>query len=131
MTLQMLDPNRLNDWKRRVLTLMDELAGWGTAAGWSVQRTEKRLNEQRVGEYMLPALHMRTPDGELYVTPVALDVMGADGRVDVEAWPSLNRVRLIGVGTPPSWLIMTDSNVPLRQPWNSQTFVELVKDLQK
>jgi hypothetical protein len=131
MTLEISDPIRLEDWKKRVSALMDEIESWARTAGWSVNRTEKRLNERLAGEYTLPALHMRTPEGELFVTPVALYVIGADGRVDIEAWPSLNRVKLIGVGKPAEWKIMTDSNVPLRDPWGSKTFLELVKDLQK
>ena len=70
------------------------------------------------------------PEESLYVTPVGLHIIGADGRVDVEAWPSLNRVKLIGVGKPPQWRIMTDSNVPLPGPWGKKAFVTLVGHLQ-
>lgn len=108
--------------------LMDEIESWARKEKWSVVRTEKRLDEERIGEYTVPALHLRSPGGELYVTPIALDVLGTEGRVDVEAWPSLNRVRLIS--QPGGWKILTDSNVPLRGPWNRRAFVDLVGDLQ-
>ena len=67
------------------------------------------------------------PDGELLLEPVALFVRGARGRVDLEAFPSQSRVKLLlDNGT---WQIMTDSNVPLRQPWTEDTFVQLARDL--
>jgi hypothetical protein len=36
-------------------------------------------------------------------------------------------VKLIGRGN--AWEIYTDSNIPLRQPWNAQVFVQLAQDL--
>ncbi|HET6247764.1 MAG TPA: hypothetical protein VFE47_08710 [Tepidisphaeraceae bacterium] len=66
--------------------------------------------------------------GEGFLTPIALHIVGdADGRVDLEAWPSMNRVRFVGKSG--GWEIITDSNVPLRQPWNRETFVQPVRDL--
>ena len=53
--------------------------------------------------------------------------MGADGRVDLEAWPSLNRVRLVPAAD--QWKFITDSNVPLDSPWGSDAFVRLAKHL--
>jgi hypothetical protein len=63
----------------------------------------------------------------IHVIPVAQHVVGADGRIDIEAFPALNRVKLIGRGE--QWVIYTDSNIPLRQPWNAETFVQLAQDL--
>ena len=54
--------------------------------------------------------------------------MGGDGRVDVEVYPTLSRVRLDGADDG-GWVIMTDSNVPLRLPWNGDTFRQLAQDL--
>jgi hypothetical protein len=119
---------RRNEWVQRVSALADQVQQWAVAEGWSVERSEKNLHEQLLGEYGVPALHMRAPGGELYLKPIALHIVGADGRVDLEAWPTLNRVKLVGrEGT---WQIVTDSNVPLREPWSRETFVRLVQDLQ-
>jgi hypothetical protein len=107
---------------------MIEIEEWALAEDWSVQRRRKRLTERSTGAYSVPSLHIRTGDGELFVMPVALNVVGAGGRVDLEAWPSLNRVRLIPDGD--DWQIMTDSNVQLRGQWNKKSFVKLVRDLQ-
>ena len=45
----------------------------------------------------------------------------------IEAFPTLNRVKLIGRGA--DWEIYTDSNVPLRQLWGAETFAQLAGDL--
>jgi hypothetical protein len=119
---------RRDEWVRRINTLADEVAQWAEAEGWPVLRKEKHVKEQRVGEYDAPVLRIRSLEGEVFLTPIALDVMGADGRVDLEAWPTLHRVRLVPEAQ--SWKIITDSNVPIREPWTRETFVRLVHDLQ-
>ena len=82
---------------------------------------------------MVPHLRIRLPnDGNgpprhLLMTPIALHIVGGDGRVDLEGYPTLSRVKLIGTGN--AWTIMTDSNVPLRLPWKAGTFKQLGEDL--
>jgi hypothetical protein len=114
-------------WIGRVSALVDEVAAWCQAEGWAVEREEKIIREQALGQYMVPSLRITVAGGELSVNPIGLQVVGADGRVDLEAFPTLSRVKL--VGDPSGWKIMTDSNVPLRLPWDRQTFVQLVRDL--
>lgn len=117
------------DWHDVVARLVEQIAKWAEAENWSVHRDRKTIHEERLGDYDLPTLRVRTNQGdEVHVNPVARYVMGrADGRVDLEGWPSLNRVRFIRRGG--QWEIITDSNVPLRQPWNRKTFVQLARDL--
>lgn len=92
-----------------------------------MEREDKPVRERLLGDYTVPLLRIMLPRGELHLNPIALDVIGADGRVDLEAFPTLSRVKLIGENG--GWKIMTDSNVPLRRPWEPATFVELVNDL--
>lgn len=119
--------SRRADWLARVETVLEDVQRWSAEQNWSTHRADKTIREDRLGTYLAPTLRIRVPDGEIQVDPVALQVVGADGRIDLEAWPSLNRVKLIGRNG--HWEIMTDSNVPLRQPWNHDTFVQLVHDL--
>ena len=128
MTIQLPDVERRREWIQRVTALVDQVQQWATAEGWLVHRTEKQLHERLIGDYSVPTLQIRAPGGELFLKPIAFHIVGADGRVDLEAWPTLNRVKL--VGRDGNWQIVTDSNVPLRKPWDSETFVELVRDLQ-
>lgn len=131
MTMQAPDDKgqqRRDEWLHRVGNLIDQVEAWSTAEGWAVLRDDKRIRERLLGEYTAPALRIRAPGGDVFLTPIALHIVGADGRVDLEAWPTLNRVKL--VGRDGAWQIMTDSNVPLREPWGRDTFVSLVRDLQ-
>lgn len=118
---------RRQEWISRVRALAEQIVEWSTGAGWRVEREEKTVQEELLGRYDVPVLHIHLPGGELVLNPIGLDVIGANGRVDLEAFPTLARVKLIG--SPEGWRIMTDSNVPLRQPWNGHTFVQLADDL--
>lgn len=131
MTQAINDPLRLENhrrqWIARVESLINQVDEWATAQSWATARTERSVSERLMGQYQLPVLRVRLPGGEVHVIPVALQVIGTDGRVDIEAFPTLNRVKLIGRGD--QWEIYTDSNVPLRQPWNAATFAQLAQDL--
>jgi hypothetical protein len=126
---QTADPyaQRRHEWLTRVNALADQVEKWSRAEGWEVERENKTIREKLVGEYEVPVLRIAPTGGELHLNPVALHVIGGDGRVDLEAFPTLSRVKLVGENG--GWKIMTDSNVPLRRPWDSATFVELAKDL--
>ena len=119
--------SRIQEWQAAVNAAMNDAQQWSEQEGWLVRREEKTAHEELLGDYVVPMLHIRVSDGELLVNPVGLHVIGADGRVDLEGWPSLNRVKLIR--RQGQWQLFTDSNVPLRRPWTKETFAELAKDL--
>lgn len=127
MTNPEIHESRRQLWLGWVDQLIQETKTWAEQEGWSVYLDSKTITEERLGTYPAPVLRIRTAQGELRVEPIALYLVGGEGRVDLEAWPSLNRVRLIR--NKEQWEIITDSNVPLRQPWNRNTFVQLAKDL--
>jgi len=130
MTTQVTEESkrqRREDWLRAIERLMVELESWCEQLGWPTARETKHFDERAIGEYDAPLLRARMPAGHLYITPIALDVIGARGRVDIEAWPSLNRVKLIRDGE--TWRITTDSNVQLHEPWNHETFARVAQEL--
>lgn len=123
---------RRADWTGRVAALVEQVAGWSRQVGWAVEVGQTSLDERLLGAYDVPMVRVSLPPGDLperavLVVPVGLHVVGGDGRVDVEGYPTLSRVKLIGV--PAGWAIVTDSNVPLRLPWNAETFRQLAQDL--
>lgn len=118
---------RRDQWIARVEALVEQLEAWASAQGWATARTDRIVNERLLGQYTVPALRIRLPAGEVHILPVGLNVVGASGRVDMEAFPTLNRVKLVGQDD--AWQVYTDSNVPLRQPWNAETFVQVANDL--
>jgi len=127
---QLADPSaeHRQEWVSRVRALADQLEQWCKAEGWAVEREEKTVREDRLGEYAVPLLRIKLPGGELDLNPIGRDVIGGNGRVDLEAFPTLSRVKLVGEADG-RWRIMTDSNVPLRRPWEPATFVQLAHDL--
>ena len=119
---------RRESWIRRVQALADQVAKWSEAKGWKVQREETEIEEEGIGKYHVPAIRVFLPKGELFLDPRALDVLGTfDGRVDLSVYPTMSRVKLLGI--PGGWEIMTQSNIPLRKPWNQKTFVQVVEDM--
>jgi hypothetical protein len=119
--------SRRRQWLARIETVINQIETWAIAQGWATARSDRSIEERPLGTYTVPVLRVRLPSGEVHVIPVALQIINADGRIDIEAFPSLNRVKLIGRGD--RWEIYTDSNVPLRQPWNAETFAQLARDL--
>lgn len=125
---------RRDDWVRRVAGLVEQIAQWSREAGWPVETGRETIEERRFGRYEAPAARVQLPKGDLperavLVIPIALELLnGPVGRVDLEGYPTLSRVMLLG-GEGGGWTIMTDSNVPLRQPWDGNTFRQLAQDL--
>ena len=114
-------------WKNRVDLLVDQIESWAKDVGWKADRDTKLAAEWLPKGCPAPALVVRMRRGELQVRPVPFDDRGTHGRVDLEGYPTMNRVSLLWRrGT---WEIMTESNVPLRAPWGAGTFVQLAKDL--
>ncbi len=118
---------RRDQWVERVAHLVDEISDWAQKEGWTVRRDRKEITEPLLGTYEVPVLAIGLPDGELQVQPIGLCIVGAEGRVDLEAFPTLNRVKLVGRGD--DWEIITDSNVPLRISWEPKNFIQLARDL--
>lgn len=119
--------SRRDQWVARVEAFVNQIIEWAAEENWAVDKNSKTIHERVIGQYVVPTLRVRLPLGEIHVNPVGLHVVGADGRVDIEAFPTLNRVKLIGVNN--QWEVYTDSNVPLRQPWTRKTFTQLAQDL--
>ena len=117
---------RIKDWLACVEGLVKQAEEWSAAEGWEVDQQTKPLHDKLIGDYEAPSLLIRLPGGEILLNPIGLHVGGGGGRVDMEAMPTLARVKLIGG---PDWRIITDSNVPIREPWRAETFVQLVHDL--
>lgn len=118
---------RRNDWIARVETVINQVEQWAAVEGWATARSERTITERGLGQYTVPLLRVRLPLGEVHVIPVARNVIGADGRVDIEAFPALKRVIMIGRDR--RWEIYTDAHELIRDPWNQETFARIARDL--
>ena len=118
---------RREEWLDRVESLLQQIEKWATSQGWPVRRETRTIEEKYVGSYEAPALVLTLPAGELSAEPIAMRIIKGDGRVDLQGYPTLNRVMLLSRGD--DWVIMTESNVPLHADWNQQTFIRLAPEL--
>jgi hypothetical protein len=122
------DPQALAvQWLRDIEPIVTDVSSWSADIGWIVHRKEKPEHERALGDYTVPVVEIKTPAGHLIVEPVARAVVGADGRIDLYAWPSLHRMMLIRAGG--QWRLKTDSGVYWPKPWSKETFLELAQEL--
>lgn len=118
---------RRDDWIARVSKLAKQVVQWGNTEGWKIEQHDKEITEELLGTYTVPEVVLRLKGGQIIVAPVALNIAGGDGRVDIEALPTLARVKLIGGKD--GWELYADPNVPLRRNWNRANFIQLAHDL--
>ena len=114
-------------WRKQVRGLLAQVTQWSRQNKWKVKETTFVIREPRIRPYKMPGLTIKTPEGDLIFEPIAMHGFGFAAWVELNAIPTMKRVRL----TPDAqgWIIMTDSLIPLRQPWTAETFVQLAKDL--
>jgi len=127
-----------HNWEHHTATLADDVQSWAgqeaAARGWRVERAEKELAEEVVGgAYRVPIVTIHAPQGRLILEPVARATVGAQGRVDLYAWPSLFRVMLLhkprGKDIGLEWVVRTESGLDWPQPWVRETFLTLAEGL--
>jgi len=95
-----------------------------------VERAEKELAEEIVGgAYRVPVVTIHALQGRLILEPIARGTMGAQGRVDLYAWPSLFRVMLLRRDG--GWVARTESGIDWPQAWDRETFLTLADGLLK
>lgn len=114
-------------WQILLEQLASQVEIWAKDRGWSVKRDQKQISEAHLGTYDAPALTILATSGEVHLDPIARYAVNCDGRVDLLAWPSLNRMLLVRDGT--KWKLVTDSGIDWPQEWNKKTFASLVERL--
>lgn len=105
--------------------MLADVRNWATSEGWEVEESETTITEQYLQTYAAPVLTIRLPNGRVHVEPVARLVLGAEGRVDLFAWPSLVRVMLLRKGE--IWIVRPEMGPSWPRPWGRDTFVELAR----
>lgn len=82
--------HRLDDWFKRLGTLLSDIRVWGHNHGWTVEdaapipMNEEIMQRFDIDERLQPAMTLRDPSHrEIWVWPKALWVIGANGRVDI------------------------------------------------
>ena len=115
------------DWTRLVSELLNDIAEWSRAQQWLVEWKDAERHEPEFGTYATKQLVIQGPQGRLVVDPVAKSVVDAEGRVDLYAWPSMNRVLILRTGG--QWRLRTASGVDWPKTWGRDTFQDLASQL--
>ena len=117
-------------WLLKLNALSSDISAWvGRQSGWTVDASTKEIVEESLGSYNAPVLNIHAQTGRLTLEPIALNVMGGRGSVELTAWPTLYRVRLIGNSKNNDWRILTDSGIYLSEEWNEKNFIALAQNL--
>jgi len=119
--------NVASSWQALVRSLADDVSAWSKAQGWGISEKLHKVTEEGLGAYDVPFLVIQLPQQLLFLEPVARLVMGAQGRVDLYSYPSMDRVMLLYNGK--EWIIRPELGPTWPLPWNRDTYLDLAQRL--
>ena len=122
---------RKANWLEAIHTLFAQIEHWAKdRPEWTTTRSTTDMDEEALGgKYTADVLEIAVSQDRLILEPIARAVLGANGRVDFYAWPSLFRVMLLRNKKTNEWYVRTDSGINWPQPWNQETFFDLAQRL--
>ncbi|HWE35724.1 MAG TPA: hypothetical protein VG406_04065 [Isosphaeraceae bacterium] len=119
---------RRDEWIADVTRIVDDVEAWASEQDWLVHRHPKTLTDDSIGSYEVPMLMIRTPNAPLVLDPLARDVVGASGRIDLSVLQSLDNILIIK--NEAGWHLVVDPP-NLDRPWSKEGFLELAAGLAK
>ena len=125
-----IDMNLRDEWLQSVASLAARVQVWvSQESDWHYEDKETQQREEAgIGQYSVTIWSVLTPQGEVRFEPMPADFLGRRF-VEVYAWPTLRRVHLLPAADGPEWKILTDSGIFLRQEWNRENCLTLIRDL--
>ncbi len=79
-------------WLALLGGLVAEVERWAGELGWSTRRIEKKLEDHELGTHRVPALLLQREAVRILLDPIARDVPGSDGVVDLYLMPAFDDV---------------------------------------
>jgi hypothetical protein len=126
------DQLKRDRFESEVEVLYSNVEAWSKNEKWNVQRepwiapSTPVLRAKGIDSL---AITLPNADGALLLQPIGHDIAGADGRIDLLAYPSSNRVRLLlmvdATTNVARWVARTDSGIDWPYDWNENTFKQL------
>jgi len=119
-----------DEWLRTVKELQHSVKIWASSEpGWSTSEGEEhQIEEDPLGVYTAISTNISMPNGRLILEPIARNYPGR-GIVELYAWPTLFRVRLLRGDSDDDWRVRVDSGFVLHQEWNRDNFIQFANDL--
>ena len=115
------------EWLRELDSLFGDIASWCESRKWWVHRDHKTIDCDAFGPYDAPVLMIQSPQGRFMVDPVGHDIVGAEGRVEIQAWPTFDRMVLIRNNG--RWRIHPDLDFDRPRRWSRDGFFDAVREL--
>jgi hypothetical protein len=84
-----------DEWVRAVEQLVGDVESWCKANDWPTRRIDKRLDESKIGEYVVPALLIQVDLVKLMLEPAARFAGGSEGVCDLYRMPQYDDVALV------------------------------------
>lgn len=85
-------PPEMAGWLDCLNLLVRSVQEWSATSGWQGRLTSKHMAEKGLGRYEVPVLVLDREDAEVSLVPVARQVPGADGLVDLFRMPAYDAV---------------------------------------
>ncbi len=85
-------PAEVSRWLDCLNGLVASVQEWSAASGWRGRLTGKHMAEKGLVRYEVPVLVLARDDAEVSLVPVARQVPGADGLVDLFRMPTYDVV---------------------------------------
>ncbi len=131
-TLTQSEANLIKEqWVRDVSELTQQVQAWleHHPAQPAIGLIDTRVSEFEFPRYGVNMIEVDFRDeGQITLESPRRNYPGR-GMVYLVAWPTLRKVRLIQDEQAKSWIVYTDSNIPLHEEWNESNFLRLVDDL--
>src|SRR5262249_52332030 len=118
----------LAPWTQDTTSLFNQISEWSHEEGWRVEPEIEHVDLPKSSELMEKhSMRITTPEGRIHLEPAGRK---ADGRVvvDMYAYPTLVRVRLLQVPGSDAWQVVTSEGMPFYWDWNKANFTRLVHD---
>jgi polysaccharide pyruvyl transferase WcaK-like protein len=124
---QAIDPidqsSQLRDeWVAAVDALYREVEDWAISRRWTAERESVVIEEKKIGHYPTWNLVVRTSDRSLLFQPVARQIVGATGRVDLTISPATDPALMIVRGESGVWLVHPFGDSEVSQTWDENHF---------
>lgn len=132
-----------DEWVRAVEQLVADVESWCKSNDWPTRRIDKRMEESKIGEYVVPALLIQADLVKFMMEPIARFVPGAEGLIDLYLMPQYDdaasisrrngawqiRYTVTGDAVSPKWRSQNVFAEDKIKPLTAEEFAHVVKHL--
>lgn len=121
---------QLSEWQQALDQLTLQLTKWlrpAVTQGLKIKPYFVEISEEVYGTYNAPALELVFGPTSIHIKPVALAIVGASGRVDIES-PKGTFILVRRPGTK-DWFLTRAGRWNGAQVLNEEVFTELIKEI--